>query len=160
VQAGTTSKTFFPGVRLGWGVGPAEVIAQLVSAKQNTDQCAGALGQTLYEAYVRRGWIDEQLTASRALYAHKATLLLDALRATMPAGVEWTIPHGGFFTWLTLPVDATEFAKRAAEVGVAVVPGALFYPDGRGERNVRISFSMVDESLIATGVERLASLLD
>jgi 2-aminoadipate transaminase len=159
VQAGTTSKIFFPGVRLGWGVGPAEVIARLVSAKQNTDQCAGALGQTLYEAYVRRGWIDEQLAASRALYAYKAVLLLDALRATMPAGVEWTTPRGGFFTWLTLPVDATEFAKRAADVGVAVVPGALFYPDGRGERNVRISFSMVDESLIATGVERLASLL-
>jgi 2-aminoadipate transaminase len=160
VQAGTTSKTFFPGVRLGWAVGPAEVIAQLVSAKQNTDQCAGALGQTLYEAYVRRGWIDEQLVASRALYAHKCALLLDALRASMPAGVAWTTPRGGFFTWLTLPVGATEFAKRAADVGVAVVPGALFYPDGRGENNVRISFSMVDESLIATGVERLASILN
>ena len=160
VQAGTTSKTFFPGVRLGWAVGPADVIARLVSAKQNTDQCAGALGQALYEAYVRHGWIDEQLAASRALYASKCALLLDALRATMPAGVAWTTPRGGFFTWLTLPVDATEFAKRAAEVGVAVVPGALFYPDGRGERNVRVSFSMVDESLIATGVERLASLLD
>ncbi len=61
VQAGTTSKTFFPGVRLGWAVGPAEVSAQLVSAKQNTDQCAGALGQRLFEEYVRRGWIDEQL---------------------------------------------------------------------------------------------------
>jgi 2-aminoadipate transaminase len=159
VQAGTTSKTFFPGVRLGWAAGPAEVIAQLVSAKQNTDQCSGALGQTLYEAYVRRGWIDEQLAASRALYAQKAELLLDALRSSMPASVEWTTPRGGFFTWLTLPVDATELAKRAADVGVAVVPGALFYPDGRGENNVRLSFSMVDESLIATGVERLASLL-
>jgi 2-aminoadipate transaminase len=159
VQAGTTSKTFFPGVRLGWAAGPAEVIAQLVSAKQNTDQCSGALGQTLYEAYVRRGWIDEQLVASRALYARKAALLLDALRSSMPAGVKWTTPRGGFFTWLTLPVDATDFAKRAADVGVAVVPGALFYPDGRGESNVRLSFSMVDESLIATGVERLASLL-
>ena len=160
VQAGTTSKTFFPGVRLGWAAGPAEVIAQLVSAKQNTDQCSGALGQTLYEAYVRRGWIDEQLAASRALYARKAALVLDALRSSMPAGVMWTTPRGGFFTWLTLPVDATDFARRAADVGVAVVPGALFYPDGRGENNVRISFSMVDESLIATGVERLASLLD
>jgi 2-aminoadipate transaminase len=160
VQAGTTSKTFFPGVRLGWAAGPAEVIARLVSAKQNTDQCSGALGQTLYEAYVRRGWIDEQLAASRALYARKATLLLDALRATMPPGVEWTTPRGGFFTWLTLPVDAAELAKRAADAGVAVVPGALFYPDGRGDHNVRLSFSMVDESLIATGVERLASLLN
>ena len=160
VQIGTTSKTFFPGVRLGWAVGPAEVAAHLVSAKQNTDQCYGALGQRLFEEYVRRGWIDEQLDASRALYGHKATLLLDALAATMPETVRWTTPRGGFFSWLTLPGrDATELAKRAAEAGVAVVPGALFYPDGRGTENLRLSFSMVDESLIATGVERLASLL-
>jgi 2-aminoadipate transaminase len=159
VQIGTTSKTFFPGVRLGWAVGPAEVAAQLVSAKQNTDQCAGALGQRLFEEYVRRGWIDEQLAASRALYERKATLLLGALASSMPESVRWTTPRGGFFSWLTLPVDATELAKRAADAGVAVVPGALFYPDGRGLENLRLSFSMVDESQIAPGVERLATLV-
>ena len=160
VQAGTTSKTFFPGVRLGWAVGPSEVVAQLVSAKQNTDQCSGALGQRLYEEYVRRGWIEEQLRASRALYAQKWTLLRDALQRVMPAGVEWTTPAGGFFTWLTLPVDATEVARRAAEQNVGVVPGALFYADGSGANKLRLSFSMVDESLIATGIERLAPLVD
>jgi 2-aminoadipate transaminase len=160
VQAGTTSKTFFPGVRLGWAVGPAEVVAQLVSAKQNTDQCSGALGQTLYAEYVERGWIDEQLAASRALYGRKAGLLLDALRTSMPDGVAWTTPRGGFFSWLTVPGGAaTELARRAAETGVAVVPGALFYPDGRGGENLRLSFSMVDEARIADGIERLASLL-
>src|SRR3954470_9327739 len=159
VQAGTTSKTFFPGVRLGWAAGPAEVVAQLVSAKQNTDQCAGALGQRLFEEYVRRGFIDEQLTASRALYARKWSTLSNALEQLMPAGVRWTRPRGGFFSWLTVPGDAAELAKLAADEGVAVVPGALFYPDGRGEHNVRLSFSMVDEELIPVGVERLASLL-
>jgi 2-aminoadipate transaminase len=157
VQAGTTSKTFFPGVRLGWAVGPAEVVAQLVSAKQNTDQCSGALGQRLYEEYVRRGWIDEQLQASRALYAHKWTLLRDALERFMPPEVEWTTPRGGFFSWLTLPADATEVARRAAEQNVGVVPGALFYSDGSGQDKLRLSFSMVDESLIATGIEALAN---
>ena len=145
VQAGTTSKTFFPGVRLGWAAGPAEVVAQLVSAKQNTDQCSGALGQRLFEEYARRGWIDEQLERSRALYARKGARLLAALERTMPAGVEWTRPRGGFFSWLTVPVDAAEIARRAADEGVAVVPGALFYPDGRGTSNIRLSFSMVDE---------------
>ena len=79
VQAGTTSKTMFPGIRLGWAVGPADVAARLVSAKQNTDQCAGALGQRLFEECVRRGWIDEQLVLSRALYERKAARLLAAL---------------------------------------------------------------------------------
>jgi 2-aminoadipate transaminase len=160
VQAGTTSKTFFPGVRLGWAAGPAGVVAQLVSAKQNTDQCAGALGQRLFEEYVRRGWIDEQLERSRALYARRSKRTLDALAASMPGGVEWTTPAGGFFTWLTVPADAAELARLAADDGVAVVPGALFYPDGRGTSNLRLSFSMVAEELIAVGIGRLAALLE
>jgi 2-aminoadipate transaminase len=159
VQAGTTSKTFFPGVRLGWAAGPAEVVAQLVSAKQNTDQCSGALGQRLFEEYARRGWIDEQLARSRELYARKGGRLLAALAREMPAGVEWTRPQGGFFSWLTVPGDAAEIARRAADEGVAVVPGALFYPDGRGTTNIRLSFSMVDEELIDVGIARLAALV-
>ena len=161
LQAGTTSKTLFPGVRLGWAVGPAEVSAQLVSAKQNTDQCAGALGQRLFEEYVRRGWIDEQLTQSRLLYRRKCERMLAALERHMPAGTRWTSPQGGFFSWLTLPNggDAADFARRAVERGVAVVPGSLFFPDGRGGDNVRLSFSLVDEAVIDEGIERLASLV-
>src|SRR3954452_7297005 len=124
VQCGTTSKTFCPGTRLGWAAGPAEIVAQLVSAKQNTDQCSSALAQRLFDEYSRRGWIDEQLRASRSLYARKASLLLDALSASMPSDVSWTTPHGGFFSWLTLPGrDAGDVARRAADAGVAVVPG-------------------------------------
>jgi 2-aminoadipate transaminase len=161
LQAGTTSKTLFPGVRLGWAVGPADVSAQLVSAKQNTDQCAGALGQRLFEEYVRRGWIDEQLEQSRSLYRRKCERMLAALDRHMPAGTRWTSPQGGFFSWLTLPNggDAADFARRAVERGVAVVPGSLFFPDGRGGDNVRLSFSLVDEAVIDEGIERLASLV-
>jgi 2-aminoadipate transaminase len=161
VQAGTTSKTFFPGVRLGWAAGPAEVVAQLVVAKQNTDQCAGALGQRLFEEYVRRGLIDEQLARSRALYRRRCERLLAALERSMPSQVAWTRPRGGFFCWLTLPsgTDAADLARRAAERGVAVVPGAPFFPDGRGAENVRLSFSRVEDELIDEGVERLAALI-
>jgi len=161
VQAGTTSKTFFPGVRLGWAVGPAEVAAQLVAAKQNTDQCAGALGQRLFEEYVRRGWIDDQLVLSRTLYRRKCERMLAALERYMPPGARWTRAQGGFFSWLTLPegVDAGDLAKQAVERGVGIVPGSLFFPDGRGGDNVRLSFSMVDEALIDDGIERLASLV-
>ena len=161
VQAGTTSKTFFPGVRLGWAAGPADVCAELVRAKQTTDQCAGALGQRLFEEYVRRGWIEEQLEHSRALYERKCERTLAALERSLPEGVRWTRPHGGFFSWLTLPEggDSVDLARRAAEAGVGVVPGTLFYPDGRGTEAVRLSFSMVREEQIDEGIERLASLV-
>jgi 2-aminoadipate transaminase len=161
VQAGTTSKTFFPGVRLGWAAAPAAISAHLVSAKQNTDQCAGALGQRFFEEYVRRGYLDEQLAASRTLYRSKRDRTLAALERSMPAGVRWTTPRGGFFSWLTLPEasDASALAADAVAAGVGIVPGSLFYPDGRGADNVRLSFSLVDESQIDAGIETLGGLL-
>jgi 2-aminoadipate transaminase len=161
VQAGTTSKTMFPGIRLGWAVGPPDIAARLVSAKQNTDQCAGALGQRLFEESARRGWLDEQVALSRALYERKAERLLSALERSMPEGSHWTQPQGGFFSWLTLPAgtDSVELAQRAVEQGVGIVPGTLFFPDGRGADTVRLSFSLVDETLIDEGIERLGALL-
>ncbi|MDX6475392.1 MAG: 2-aminoadipate transaminase [Gaiellaceae bacterium] len=161
VQAGTTSKTLFPGLRLGWAAAPPEVAARLVSAKQTTDQCAGAFGQRLFEEFQRRGWIDDQLARSRALYERKCARMLGALERSMPGTARWTTPRGGFFTWLTLAEgsSSTELARRAAERGVGLVPGSLFFPDGRGEDSVRLSFSLVDDEQIDDGIERIASIL-
>ncbi len=161
VQIGTFSKTFFPGVRLGWAAGPAPLIARMIEAKQNSDQCAGALGQRLVEEYLRGGHLDRQLTASRALYADRCAAMLTALEVTMPGGVTWTMPTGGFFTWLTAPAgtDTTALGRRAREARVAFVPGVPFYPDGRGQREMRLSFSRVTEQDIHEGVRRLAALL-
>ena len=84
LQAGTFSKSFFPGVRLGWAVGPPEVVAELAAAKQNTDQCAGGLGQRLVEEYGRSGGFERHLPAARALYASHWAALSAALTRHMP----------------------------------------------------------------------------
>jgi 2-aminoadipate transaminase len=148
-------------VRLGWAAAPADVSGQLVAAKQNTDQCASALGQRLYEEYARRGWLDEQLRLSRALYRRKCGRMLAALERHMPDGVRWTDPKGGFFTWLTLPegIDASDLAQRAVARGVGIIPGVLFFTKGAGGSNARLSFSLVDEGLIDDGIGRLGDLL-
>jgi 2-aminoadipate transaminase len=161
VQAGTFSKTFFPGVRLGWAAGPAEVVAKLVWAKQNTDQCAGALGQRLLEEYGRRGHLDEGLVRARALYRSRRDAIMGALERHLGDGAAWTRPEGGFFTWVELPsgADAVATAGRALEARVAVVPGPPFFPAGGGERHIRLSFSRADEAEIDEGIGRLAPLL-
>jgi 2-aminoadipate transaminase len=161
VQAGTFSKTFCPGVRLGWAAGPREVVAKLVWAKQNTDQCATALGQRLLEEYGRRGLLDEQVARSRDLYRPRRDAMLAALQREVGQKASWTRPDGGFFTWVELPpgLAAVEVAERALQAGVAVVPGLPFYPDGGGERHIRLSFSRATEEEIGEGVRRLAGLL-
>ena len=161
VPIGTFSKTFFPGVRLGWAVGPADVVAKLVWAKQNTDQCAGALGQRLLEEYGRRGLLDDQLERARALYRGRRDALLAALEGELGGLASWTRPGGGFFSWVELPPssEAVPLAAEALEAGVAIVPGAPFFPGGGGERHVRLSYSGVDESEIAEGIRRVAEIV-
>jgi 2-aminoadipate transaminase len=161
VQIGTFSKIFCPGVRLGWAVGPAEVLAGMTAAKQNTDQCAGALGQMLAARFVDDGHLEPSLVTARALYRARATAMLQALEEHLPDGMTWTRPTGGFFVWLVAPdhVDARELAGRAAEVGVAYVPGSPFYTDGRGANCFRLAFSRATEADIHEGVRRLGTIL-
>lgn len=161
VQIGTFSKVFMPGVRLGWAVGPAPVVAAMTAAKQNSDQCAGALGQLLMARYVDRGHLERNLVAARALYESRATAMLTALQEQMPEGVTWTTPRGGFFVWLTAAadVDARALSAPAARLGVAYVPGSPFYTDGRGGNCFRLSYSRATEPDIAEGVRRLGTLL-
>jgi 2-aminoadipate transaminase len=160
VQIGTFSKVFFPGVRLGWAVGPDAIVAQMIEAKQNSDQCSGALGQRLVEEYIRGGHLDTQIELSRALYARRSAAMLSALEASMPPEVSWTLPTGGFFTWLTAPagVDTSALTRRATEAKVSYVPGAPFYADDRGHGEMRLSFSRVSEPDVHEGIRRLATL--
>jgi len=160
VQISTFSKTFMPGTRLGWACGPAEIVEKLVWAKQFTDQCPSGLAQRLLEEYGRRGLLDRQIERASALYGSRGRAFVAALERNVGERGRWTHPRGGFFTWLTLPgVDTGDLAKRAAEAGVAVVPGAPFYPDARGGDAMRLSFSRATEDEIAQGVARLAGLL-
>ena len=161
VQAGTFSKTFFPGVRLGWAAGPPEIITQLITAKQNSDQCSGALGQRMLEEYGRGGHLDRQLVQSRALYARRAALMNEALRAHMPDGTTWTSPRGGFFTWVTAPdgVDTVALSPAASARKVAYVPGQPFYPGQGGATQMRLAYSRVSDELIDEGARRLGDLV-
>jgi 2-aminoadipate transaminase len=161
LQAGTFSKSFFPGVRLGWATGPPEVVAELAAVKQNTDQCAGGLGQRLLEEYGRAGGFERHLRAARALYASHWAALSAALSRHMPEGVDWTEPTGGFLTWLTLPEGLDTLALRPAALaaGVAYVPGPPFHVGDTGRNTLRLSFSHLTETELETAVERLAGVV-
>jgi 2-aminoadipate transaminase len=161
LQAGTFSKIFCPGVRMGWAAGPAQIISRLVVAKQNSDQCSGALGQRMLEEYGRSGQMEQQLVASRALYARRAALMGQALAAHMPEGTTWTTPQGGFYYWLTAPdsVDTVALSAAAEARKVAYVPGKPFYPGDGGTAQIRLSYSRVADELIDEGIQRIGAVL-
>jgi len=162
VQIGTFSKTFFPGVRLGWAAGPRDVIDQMILAKQNTDQCAGSMEQRLLEEFGRRGLLDRQIDRAQSFYRRRRELMMDALQRHMPDGITWTEPRGGFVTWLTVPrdVDTARLASQAMDEKVAFVAGSVFFADeSHGHNKLRLSFSGVQDELIDEGIRRLGVLL-
>jgi 2-aminoadipate transaminase len=160
LQAGTFSKIFSPGFRMGWAAGPAQVVSRLTVAKQNSDQCAGALGQRMFEEYGRGGHLERQLVVSRQLYARRAKLTVAALARHMPEGSSWTTPQGGFYVWLTLPggVDAVALSAAARDLKVAYVPGRPFYVGDGGTSQIRLSYSRVADDLIDEGIRRIAAV--
>ncbi len=163
LQAGTFSKIFSPGFRMGWAAGPAEVVGRLVIAKQNSDQCAGALGQRMLEEYGRGGHMDRQIAVSRVLYGRRARLTTEALAAHMPDGATWTTPAGGFYVWLTCPdgVDTVALSAAARAEKVAYVPGRPFYLEdaGVGGNQIRLAYSRVADDLIDEGIRRIADVV-
>jgi 2-aminoadipate transaminase len=139
-------------------VGPAEIVAQLVVAKQNSDQCAGALGQRMLEEYLRLGHFDTQLPLSRDLYKRRAAAMTAALGEQFSDLGTWAVPKGGFFIWLQVPgINTTALALRARASEVAFVPGAGFFAEHADTEHIRLSFSRVSESDIELGIARLAA---
>lgn len=157
VQIGTFSKTIFPGIRLGWATGPREIIAQLVVAKQNSDQCAGALGQRIVEQFLRGGFFQPQVIHERKLYRGRGEAMLASLTRHIPQPATWTEPRGGFFTWLQVPgVDTADLARVLAAQQVAFVPGSPFFAERVQHDYLRLSFSRATESDIDDGIARIA----
>jgi DNA-binding transcriptional MocR family regulator len=98
----------------------------------------------------------------RREYRRRRDILLQALRGHCPPGVTWTHPQGGFSMLVTLPrgLDTQSLLPEAARAGVLYTPGALFYADGGGRNQLRLSFSEVPAEYIETGVQRLSSVIE
>ncbi len=161
LQLGSFSKIFAPGFRLGWIIGPEELLEQIYVCKQCLDLCPPVLDQYLAAEFLGSGLLDANLEKSVAEYRRRRDLMVSLLEKYMPSGVSWTYPEGGLFLWLTLPpaVDTVALYDKALAAGVAYVAGSFFYTDGSHRNTMRLNFSFVDEAKMEPGIKLLASLV-
>jgi len=161
LQLGSFSKIFAPGFRLGWIIGPEELLERIYVCKQCLDLCPPVLDQYLAAEFLGSGLLDANLEKSVAEYRHRRDLMVSLLEKYMPSGVSWTYPEGGLFLWLTLPpaVDTVALYDKALAAGVAYVAGSFFYTDGSHRNTMRLNFSFVDEAKMEPGIKLLASLV-
>jgi 2-aminoadipate transaminase len=161
VYLGSFSKTFAPGLRVGWVLAPHAVREKLVLAQESSTLCPPAFSQAVVSAYLSRHDWRGQVKQFRELYRERRDAMLGALDEHLPAGCRWTRPDGGFYVWLTLPegLDATAMLPRAVTARVAYVPGTAFYADGFGSRCMRLSYCHPPPDRIREGVRRLAAVM-
>lgn len=157
----TFSKVFVPGFRLGYIIGPEEIIRKYVILKQAMDLCTSPILQLATAEYLRRGHLVAHLKEIIDCYHEKRDLMLRTLAEYMPKNISWTRPEGGLFLWLTLPkhMNATELLPKAIENKVAYVAGVDFYPGADVYNDMRLNFSYSSKEQIVEGLKRLAQTI-
>ena len=162
---GSLSKVLSPGLRVGWMVAPAALLANAVMCKQFSDAHTSTFAQATAAQYLKAGRMPATLDNVRKVYAERAKAMGEALARELGDAIEFTQPEGGLFFWARLTgaggktKDAGEFAKKAIEQGVAFVPGAPFYASKPDVSAFRLSFATADVAKIEEGVVRLGQAL-
>ncbi len=162
IYVSTFSKTFAPGLRVGWILAPHAVREKLVIASEAQILCPSAFAQAAVSAYLETMPWKEQLKTFRETYRERRDVALGALSEMMPEGTTWTRPTGGFYIWVTLPsgLHSKQMLPRAIAERVAYVPGTGFYADGTGAAHLRLSYPFPAPERIREGVRRLATVVE
>jgi 2-aminoadipate transaminase len=157
VYASSFSKTVCPGVRVGYLVGPPDLIAAVAQLATDTYISPSMVSQSIVYEFCASGAIERSIATVRAALAERVATLANALRSEL-ADADFVEPEGGYFMWVTLPAgtDVDALHRAAAEHGVSFVKGTDFVLEG-GANTLRLAYAGVATNRIEEGVRRLAA---
>ena len=157
VYASSFSKTVCPGIRVGYLVGPAALIADIQKLATNTYISPNMVAQSIVYEFCASGAIDSSIATVKAALAERVDRLTAALERELPEA-RFVAPEGGYFMWVELPeeIDVDQLFTEAQERGLAFVKGTDFLLEG-GRNTLRIAYSGVTADQVDEGVSRLAA---
>jgi 2-aminoadipate transaminase len=155
------SKVSFPGLRVGWAIGPKPLLDRLRQAKASADLHTDQLSQAVLLDFAQSGRLEAHRTRIIEAGAERLAATLDSCRRYLPAGTRWTQPQGGMNLWLRLPepLDAGELLPRAQKEGVAYLPGRYFAVSRLEAGALRLSFAGLEPEQIRHGLAILGKIV-
>ena len=161
VYLGSFSKTFCPGMRLGWVNAAPALLEKYVFVKQGADLQTSSMAQRELSFFMDEYDLDAHIEKIKVVYKKRRDLMMETIKKEFPKEAKYTYPEGGLFTWVELPehINTRELMVKAVENKVAFVPGGSFYPSGNKENAMRINYSNMPEEKIVEGITRLGALL-
>ena len=161
VHCGSFSKILSPGLRVGWMIAPAALLAKATMCKQFSDAHTSNLSQAICAQYLTLNRLGDALAVVRKTYAERASVMAQCLQRELGDAIAFNAPRGGMFFWARLTgaeginANANDFAKRAIDQGVAFVPGAPFFAHDPDLSTLRLSFATANVAKIEEGIGRL-----
>ena len=158
----TFSKTFAPGLRLGYVIADENIIDQLSLVKAQSDLFSPGLSQLIMAELLSRGVFDAYAQVLRQKHVERAQVMDRALHSYFPEGeLLWQKPLGGLYIWAQLAKgDSLSLFHEAAKVGVSFAAGQSFFTDSAGKRALRLCYSGTKPGQIPEGIERLAKAFE
>jgi DNA-binding transcriptional MocR family regulator len=160
ILLGSFSKIAFPGLRVGWVIGPKHFIARLTEAKEASDLHSDQLSQAVLLRFATSGRLEAHLNKMLRTGAAQLKAVLEGCARELPSGSEYTRPQGGMNVWIKLPeaMDASDLAIRAARESVSFLPGKYFAVSRPQTSSLRLSFAGLEPAKIAWGMQVLGML--
>ena len=161
IYAGTFSKVISPGIRVGYTLGPAPVLAKMTVGKQTEDVHNVMFSQLLVYHWLKECDIEAHIKKMQAIYRKKRDLMCGLIDSELGDYVTYVRPEGGLFVWCKLDdrLPMMEFCRKAVEKKVAVVPGTAFLSDPEGTTQyIRLNYSTPTDDEIERGVKLLGEV--
>ena len=161
IYLGTFSKTFSPGIRIGWVLASPEILNKYIMVKQGADLQSSSISQRELNMYLDMYDFDAHIASIKSVYKKRRDLMMSTIKAEFPEQVKYIMPTGGLFAWVELPkhIDTRKVLEVAIQNLVAFVPGGSFFPNGGQENFMRLNFSNMPEEKIVEGIQRLGKIL-
>lgn len=161
VYLGTFSKTFAPGLRIGWVCASDEILNKYIMIKQSSDLQTSSMTQRELSRFLDEYSLDDHIDKIVAVYRKRRDIMVDTMKNEFPESVKYIVPEGGLFIWVEVPeyIDTKKLMVKAIEKKVAFVPGGSFYPNSNTINTMRLNFSNMNENNIVEGITRLGELL-
>jgi len=155
------SKVSFPGLRVGWAIGPKPLLDRLRNAKEAADLHTDQLSQAVLLEFAESGRLESHRARMLRAGSERLAATMEACREFLPPGTRWTRPEGGMNVWVRLPepLDAGELLTRAQREGVAYLPGRYFAVSRLEPGALRLSFAGLAPEQIRTGLAILGRIV-